>query len=211
MKQNKMDAMDKAEDKRLKIIGITGGVGSGKSRVLTYLKYQYQAKTYQADEIACYLQQAGTPCFDNIVAHFGTQILSNDGQLNREQLAEIVFQDETQLLALNQIVHPAVKNYVRQQIEFEKNKGTQLFVLEAALLIEGHYEEICDELWYVYVSEEIRKRRLREQRGYTIKKIEQIVAVQASEYIFRQRCQRVIDNNGTFQSTCEQIAKILEK
>lgn len=189
----------------MKMIGITGGVGSGKSRVLSFLEETYDAVVCQADQVAWKLQEPGEKCYQEIVEHFGTGILNEDGTINRKALGKIVFGDEAQLLVLNAIMHPAVKNEIRNQIQKEAEKNVNLFVLEAALLIEEHYDEICDELWYIYTDEEVRRQRLKESRQYSDEKIDAIMASQLSEEVFRTACQRVIENSGTFEETCAQI------
>ena len=102
------------------------------------------------------------------------------------ELGKIVFADAAELQALNAIMHPAVKNYIREKIELERQKGTSLFVLEAALLIEERYDEICDELWYIYTDEANRRKRLKDSRGYTDSKIDSMMATQLSEEMFRK-------------------------
>ena len=109
----------------MKIIGITGGVGSGKSRVLSYLEEQYNAVICQADHVAWKLQEPGERSYCKIVKHFGKGILNEDTTINRSALGQIVFHDETELQVLNQITHPAVKEYIIEWIEIEKKKGTE--------------------------------------------------------------------------------------
>ena len=101
---------------------------------------------------------------------FGRQITTETGELDRKRIAEIVFQDEEKLKALNAIVHPAVKRYIKKAIAAAEKAGTEYVFVEAALLIEEKYDEICDELWYIYADEEVRKERLIEGRGYSEKK-----------------------------------------
>ena len=195
----------------MKIIGITGGVGSGKSRVLSCLEEQYNAAVCQADHVAWELQRPGENCYEQIIEHFGAGILSEDGTINRQILGGIVFADSVELEVLNQIMHPAVKQRILDTIAVEDANGTALFVLEAALLLEDGYNEICDELWYVYANETVRRERLKEARGYTDEKINAIMVAQISEDIFRKGCRVVIDNSGTFENTCAQIEQILHK
>ena len=111
---------------------------------------------------------------------------------------------------MNSIVHPAVKEYVIRQQEYEKERGElSLLVLEAALLIEEHYDKICDELWYIYTSEENRRDRLKASRGYSDEKIDNIFKSQLSEEEYRKYCAVVIDNNGSVEVAFEQIDKAL--
>ncbi|MCI6533762.1 dephospho-CoA kinase [Blautia obeum] len=193
----------------MKIIGITGGVGAGKTQILEYLNNKYGATICQADAVGKKLQKKGTECFDAIVAHFGTEILDAKGELDREKLADIVFSDKVELSILNSIVHPAVKEEIYKKIAKEERKNTNLFILESAILIEDHYEEICDELWYIYVEDSIRKKRLIYARGYDSKKVDDIIAAQLPKSMFMKHCDRVIDNSNTFEETKIQLDKIV--
>lgn len=193
----------------MKVIGITGGVGAGKTQILEYLNNRYGATICQADAVGKKLQKKGTECFDAIVAHFGTEILDAKGELDREKLADIVFSDKVKLSVLNSIVHPAVKEEIYKKIAKEERKNTNLFILESAILIEDHYEEICDELWYIYVEDSIRKKRLIYARGYDSKKVDDIIAAQLPKSMFMKHCDRVIDNSNTFEETKIQLDKIV--
>lgn len=189
----------------MKIIGITGGVGAGKTRILGYLKDKYGATICQADEIAKKLQKKGNQCYQQMVDYFGADILNEKGEVDREVLSKIVFADEEKLAALNAMVHPAVREEIEKKIKSEQRKNTSLFVLEAALLIESNYAKDCDELWYVYVADEIRKKRLVYARGYNHEKVERIISAQLPKERFLENCDRVIDNNGHFEETKEQL------
>ena len=193
----------------MKVFGITGGVGAGKSEVLTYLGQNYDATVIQADEAGYLVMLPGGECYGEIVKLFGRQITTETGELDRKRIAEIVFQDEEKLKALNAIVHPAVKEEIRRKIAAEERKCTSLFLIEAALLIEDNYEEICDEFWYVYVKKDVRKNRLTYARGYQPEKIDEIMAAQLPKEEFLKNCDRVIDNNGVFVETMLQLDKIV--
>lgn len=192
----------------MKVLGITGGVGAGKSTVLSYMERQYGVRVIQADRVAYDLQQPGQKCYEEIVDFFGTEILQKeDGTIDRGLLAKRVFGDEKQLARLNQIVHPAVKSWIRTEIEKEKERGTIPFlVIEAALLLEDHYDEICDEIWYIYTDPGVRARRLAESRGYTEEKTQQIMKNQLSDEEYRKNCEFVIDNSDDFvENTYDKI------
>jgi dephospho-CoA kinase len=194
----------------MKIIGITGGVGSGKSRVLNFMETEYQAYICQADHVAWELQSPGTACYDRIVATFGHSIINEDRTINRKHLGSIVFADEQKLSMLNAIMHPAVKEEIKHRIVKEKENGTTLFLLEAALLLEDGYDAICDEIWYVYAEESVRKNRLASDRGYSEEKTDAIMKQQLTEQTFRERCQFVIDNSNDFAHTVYQIRRRME-
>lgn len=190
----------------MKIIGITGGVGSGKSRILQYFEEKPDTVVYEADQIAFLLQKKdGGVCYPDIVTEFGTSILALDGEIDRKKLGAMVFSDAKKLQRLNEIVHPAVKETVKRKIMRCKEQNIRVFVLEAALLIEDHYEEICDELWYIHTEEPIRIQRLKESRGYTEEKIRSMMEAQLPERVFYQHCQTVIENSGSWSDTFKQL------
>ena len=195
----------------MKFIGITGGVGAGKSAILDYLKNKPDTKVMLADEIAHELMVPGTQCYDRLRAEFGTEdIYQKDGYFDRIKLAQVIFSDDEKRKKLNGIVHPAVRKYVIGQAAYERKEGKiKLLVLEAALLIEEHYDEICDELWYIYTSEENRRIRLKKQRNYSDEKIDEIFKSQLTDEKFRKACRVVIDNNGTIEAAEAQIEAAL--
>lgn len=193
----------------MKVLGITGGVGSGKSEVLRYLKDAYGAWVCQMDETAKELQKKGGDCFDRIVGTFGTSVIDSSGELDRRELGKLVFRDRAKLEELNAIVHPAVVERVKQEIGEKKREGIRLFVVEAALLPDVG-KELCDELWYVYAAEPVRRERLRASRGYTDGQISRMIASQPDEERFRAVCSAVIDNSGSFEDTKRQIGEKLK-
>ena len=171
-----------------------------------------------ADEIAHDLMEPGTDCYKQIVEQFkGLDIFQDitaakDRAFDRKKLARVIFSDSHRREQMNAIVHPAVKDFVRKQYAFEKEKQElELLVLEAALLIEEEYDEICDELWYIYTNEENRRKRLKESRGYSDEKIDSIFRSQLSEEEFRASTKVTIDNNGDLVDTMKQIEKALRR
>lgn len=193
----------------MKILGITGGVGSGKSAVLDYLEAEYHAVICQLDDVARMLQQNGQICFTKIVETFGENVVGKDQELDRQKLSEIVFSDAKKLQQLNEIVHPEVKQWVIKDIADKENLGVPLYVIEAALLPTAGYETICDEMWYIYTNEKVRTERLKASRGYSEERIRNMIASQPKEEIFRKACCAVIENSGTFEDTKRQIGELL--
>jgi len=179
------------------ILGITGGVGCGKSTVLDMLENEYGAFVIQADIVAHELMTPGQASYQAIVEHFGQVILAEDGSIDRKALGAIVFSDEEKLTLLNSLTHPAVKEEIRRRI----SERRCFIVIEAALLLEDHYDEICDEIWYIYADKEVRFERLAASRGYTREKSQSMMDNQMSEEELRRRCQAVIDNSGTLEET----------
>ena len=194
----------------MKVIGITGGVGAGKSEILKYLKEKHHAMVVEADKVGHLLMEPGGACYYSIVEKFGSSILNGDQTINRGKLAKIVFADAALLEALNKIIHPRVKAHIVSEIAKERAyHRTELFVIEAALLLEDHYDVICDEIWYIDTDMEIRAKRLKETRGYDDEKIAGIMANQKSPEEFRMACQAVIDNSGSLTETFAQIDRQL--
>ncbi|MCL2865657.1 MAG: dephospho-CoA kinase [Lachnospiraceae bacterium] len=195
----------------MKIIGITGGVGCGKSRVLHYLCEVEQAEVRQLDRVARELQKKDAPCYVKIVKRFGSAIVLADGTLNRQKLAEMIFQDESKRRWMNNMMHPAVRQWILEDIQKSREAGKSFYIIEAALLIEAKYDMICDELWYIYATQEVRRDRLRETRGYSEEKINQMMESQLPETAFRQNTDVCIDNNGDFAWTTKQLLKNMER
>lgn len=194
----------------LKIIGVTGGVGSGKSTVLDFLEKEYGAYIIMADEIGRKLMEPEGVCFDRIVKAFGEAVLTEDGRLNRGLLSERIFSDSEARDILDGIVHPAVKKEIQSKVDSIKSRytgGNFLVVIEAALLIEESYDLICDELWYIYASVETRIKRLKEYRGYSEDKSLSIMKNQLSDEMMRKYCVVTIDNSGNFEDTRSQLAE----
>lgn len=194
----------------MKIIGITGGVGAGKSEILRYLQEKHGAVIIEADKVGHFVMEPGQTCYEQIKAYFGSEILSPDGTIDRGKLGKIVFSDAERLEKLNSIVHPAVKQCILAEIEKEKQcQSTEIYVIEAALLLEDHYDEVCDEVWYIHTEAQVRKERLKRSRGYDDEKIAGIMANQKSPEEFKRACQAVIDNSGDLTETCRQIDRQL--
>lgn len=194
----------------MKFIGLTGGVGAGKTTVLKAMEQMYRVRILIADEIAHEQMEPGTPCYQKLREAFGhCDIWRVNGCIDRPKLGELLFSDDEQRRLLNGIVHPAVKEYILGEVERERWNGVYDYViLEAALLIEDHYDALCDELWYVYASPQTRKRRLMADRNYSEQKVEQIFAAQLSDETYRSFCQVVIDNDRDEQYVLEQIRQL---
>ncbi|MCR5417106.1 MAG: dephospho-CoA kinase [Pseudobutyrivibrio sp.] len=195
----------------MKFIGITGGIGAGKSTVLSLLKENFNCKVLLADEVAAQLMTKGHDCFDQVVAlPWEESILASNGEIDRPKMARLMFSSDEMREKVNAIVHPAVEKEVLNQVQAEKEKhNIEYFFFEAALLIECGYGKLVDEMWYIFASPEIRAERLAASRGYTKERIEATIASQRSDDDFRKHCQRVIDNSGDKESTLAQLKEIL--
>ena len=197
----------------MKVIGITGGVGAGKSEVLKLIKGMCSCVIVTADDLARSLEVKGEVCYEPLVALLGKEVLAGDGQIDPKKMAKMIFSDngEELLKGVNAIVHPAVKERILSMIEEERAANDKdWFFIEAALLIEDGYDRIADELWYVYADEDVRRGRLRSSRNYSDEKITDIIQSQSSDEVFRRYCSVVIDNSGDIEDTKKQLEKVLK-
>lgn len=195
----------------MRFIGITGGIGAGKSEILQYIRQHYKCEIYLADEVAHLVKLKGTACYEQLVELLGEDVLGEDGEIDKAIMANKIFADSRILSKVNSIVHPAVQQYILDRLEEARDRDdVELFFVEAALLIEAGYSEFVDEMWYIYANEDIRRQRLREARGYSQEKISNILEKQLSEEEYRKNCDFVIDNSGTLIDSFKQIDKKLE-
>ncbi len=196
----------------MRIIGITGGVGAGKSEILSYIRQHYACKIYLADEVAHKIKEKGKPCYEQLVQLLGRGILADDGQIDKGKMAEVIFADGEILQRVNEIIHPQVKQYLLERMkEAEKDSCVELFFIEAALLIEAGYQSIVEELWYIHADKEVRRMRLQQNRGYSPEKTERIMNRQLSEELFYKNCNFVIDNSGKIEDSYKQIREKLKE
>ena len=130
----------------MKVIGITGGIGAGKSTVLHILEQEWNAFVLEADKVGHQVMEPGGCCYEAVVRLFGEQVIKNDKTIDRKKVSDVVFHVAEKRDALNQVIHPAVKKEIRERLAQEQENGRTLSVVEAALLLEDHYQEICDEI-----------------------------------------------------------------
>ena len=187
------------------VIGITGGVGAGKSTVLYLLENDHHAHVFQADKAERTLTTSKCLVRDKVVALFGEDFLLPGGELDRPRVAQVIYSDPVMKEKLEAIIHPAVRRFLKAQTIMHKG----IVVLEAALPVQAGFPQMCDEIWYVHTDTEVRIARLMKSRGYTREKCEAIIAGQMDEPSFRAISSRVIDNSGDFENTKRQIDEAL--
>ena len=205
------DSEYRAYDRRqVKCIGITGGVGCGKSSVMSYLREKTFCRCFIADDEAKKLYIPGSPVFERIKEAAGDDVIDDNGELIKESFAKKMFKDPDLRAKTDGIVHPAVKGLILDAMAEERISGKHdFFFVEAALLIECGYKEILNELWYVYASEDTRRERLKADRGYSDEKAGAIFASQLSDKEYRKHCDRVIDNDGSMEDMHASVDEIL--
>lgn len=194
----------------MRVIGITGGVGSGKSALLRYIAENYNCRVLLADEIAHQVEEPGQPCYERLVELLSPQILNEDGGIHKGKMAERIFGSDDLLAKVNDVIHPAVKKVILDEITAARDeKKLDFLFVEAALLIEDGYLDIVDEMWYIYAVEDVRRRRLKESRNYSEEKIDSIMNSQLTEEEFRKYCDVVIDNGESLLAAFRQIDRKL--
>ena len=194
----------------MKTIGITGGVGAGKSAVLEYLADNYNCDIIMTDDVDKGLYTKGSKTYEMMIALIGEDIVDETGEIDKKKLADIIFSNANKRMAVNSIVHPAVKQEVITRITNNKIAGRLDYTfVESALLLTEHYDVFCDEVWYIDTSEDIRRRRLKESRGYSDEKIDNILKSQQALENIKDKCSYCIDNNKDLEYTFRQIQNIL--
>ena len=189
------------------VLGLTGGVGAGKSRILELFSHDYGAQVIQADLVARKLEDPGQPGMTGLVSLFGTGILQKDGTLDRKGFADRIFGNPEALKRVNALIHPLTWNEIKRQI---RESSAELIVVEAALFDERS-REVCQYLLYVDTQDEIRIQRLMENRGYSREKCLDIMKNQADRNDFLKLADFVIDNSGSLEESRLQIRRILKK
>ena len=189
------------------VLGLTGGVGAGKSRILELFSHDYGAQVIQADLVARKLEDPGQPGLTGLVSLFGTGILQKDGTLDRKGFADRIFGNPEALKRVNALIHPLTWNEIKRQI---RESSAELIVVEAALFDERS-REVCQYLLYVDTQDEIRIQRLMENRGYSREKCLDIMKNQADRNDFLKLADFVIDNSGSLEESRLQIRRILKK
>lgn len=196
----------------MKVIGITGGVGSGKSALLHAVSQEFSCEVLLADDVANFLKEPDQICYAPLVSLLGQEVLDEKGFIDKNKMAQIIFGDRTVLEAVNALVHPAVKKYLTDRIaEEKKHQRVDYVFVEAALFIEAGYCDIVDSLWYIYADQEVRIQRLRTGRGYSLDKIDSIMKKQLQEEVFRQAADVVIDNSHSLENAMQQVRAELRR
>lgn len=191
------------------VIGLTGGIASGKSTVSEMLK-ELGAEIIDADKIAREIVKPGKGILDRIVENFGIKILKHDGTLNRKALGDIVFGDEEKLKLLNRITHPEIRRLIVQNINNIKMRSSidKIIVVDAAILLECGMDELVDEVWLVYIDYETQLERLIFRDKLSRTQAEDRIRSQMPVEEKMRRSQRIILNTKDIEYTKEQVLNL---
>ena len=188
----------------MKVIGLTGGIGSGKSTVSQFLQ-ELGAVVLDADKVGHEAYLPGTETWQELVAAFGEEILTPDGNIDRKKLGGIVFSNPESLKRLNQIVHPRMFEMMKARIEEYRQQGVKVVVLEAAILLEANWTPLVDEIWVTVASELAVVERAKERTGLPE---EQILARIRSQLSVEERTKHadvVIHNDGNLDELQKKV------
>jgi len=191
------------------IIGLTGGIASGKSTVSNMLK-EKGITVVDADVEARLAVETGEPAYLKIVENFGSDILLPDGGIDRPKLGSIIFHNEEKRRVLNEIVHPDVRRRMNDKREIAVNRGEKAVVLDIPLLFESRLEYMADKTILVYVDAPVQLSRLMSRNGLSREEAEARIKSQMDLKIKINLANAVIDNNGTIEETKKQLDSILE-
>ncbi len=194
----------------MRVIGLTGGIASGKSTAAKILA-ELGAAVIDADQLARDVVRPGEPAHRAIVAAFGTSVLNDDGTINRAALGNLVFADAAARSRLEAITHPAIALRAKELLTELRRRKTPLAIYMAPLLIEAGIIDRVDEIWVVYVDRETQLRRLMLRDGLSETGALQRIASQMPMEEKRERAQVVIDNRGTEEEMVRQIREIWER
>jgi dephospho-CoA kinase len=193
----------------LKLIGLTGGAGSGKSTVSDMLS-ELGAVVLDADEAAHAVYEPGSPGFDAVVREFGDQYV-RDGRIDRARLGELVFRDESARHRLNAIVHPLVREWMAARTAEAALRDTEVVVQAVPLLFENGLERLYSTIVVVYVPEDVQLDRLVAGRGLNADRARGMIAAQMPIEEKRKLAHHVIDNSGSVETTRKQVERLWEQ
>ncbi len=190
----------------MKVIGLTGGIGSGKSTVSRFLQ-ELGAVILDADKVGHEAYQPDTEAWREVVAAFGREILTPDGDIDRKKLGEIVFSNPESLARLNQIMHPRMFDMMKARLEEYHRQGVGVVVLEAAVLLEANWTPLVDQVWVTVASEPAVVERAKKRTGLPEEQIRARIHAQLSSEERARHADVIISNNGSLD---ELKAKVKE-
>jgi dephospho-CoA kinase len=190
------------------VIGVLGGIGSGKSQVAAALA-RYGGRVINADLLG-HEALRQPEIRQRIVERWGKELLDEQGQIVRRRVAAIVFRDSAELRALEEIVHPWIGQAIREEIaRNQADPAARFTVLDAAVMLEAGWHSVCQRLLFVDVPREVRWQRLAQQRGWTPKQVQQRENAQLPLTEKAARADHVLDNSGTPEQLERQVRRLL--
>lgn len=193
------------------LLGLTGGIGSGKSTVARMMNKQAGFPVIDADAIAREIVDPGQPALDDIAAEFGADVLNPDGSLNRALLASRAFAEQSATEKLNAIMHPRIMEESRRRIQAERARGTFAVIYDMPLLVELGLHRLMDRTVVVDVPAEVRVQRLVTHRGLTEADARRRIAAQANDAERREAADILLDNSGSLEKLAEEVSSLVTR
>ncbi len=194
----------------MKIIGLTGGIGTGKSTVSEYIAKK-GIKVIDVDAISHMITEKGTETTENLKKTFGPSVAQEDGTLDRKALAAIAFSSEENKLLLEKITHRAIREEVDRQLRYAAFHKTPVVVIDAPLLIEAHLYGICDSVWVVHADMDVRIKRIMERDGMSREEILARMRYQLEDNMREEYADELIENSGEKEMLYQQLEELIEK
>ncbi len=192
----------------LKIIGVTGGIGSGKSTVSRTLR-DLGAAVVDADVLAKSVTSSGGKAFDELVGYFGKDIVGPNGEIDRRKLAETAFGDKVMLHALNSITHKHIAAKLYETVELLKNAGKwEVIVLDVPIPVEKGFIDLAEEIWVVTADKETRIKRVMERSGFTYEEVYNRMDSQLRDDEYLKLADEVIYNEGSMEELEQAVVKL---
>ena len=188
-------------------IGLTGGIGTGKSLVTSFLQDQ-GANVINADLLGHEAYLPGTVGFEQVVSEFGEEIVGEDGHVDRQKLGPIVFSDPSNMDRLNAIMHPLIKDMIQTQLDDVEGKGQLIAIVEAAVLIEAGWESLFDEVWVVTADEEEIISRLASRNGLSREDSQKRINSQMTSNERSAHGDVIINNTGSVEDLKENVESL---
>lgn len=201
------------------VLGVTGGVGAGKSTILAILEEKYGAFLLEADRIGHEIQRPGEKGWEAVVAAFGDDILCSGQEeetpegrkIDQKKLGDLAFSNPEVLKRLERILHPLIFQKMTEEIAKKKRENPEaLIVVETAILFETGFDRLCDKTLYVRAGREIRAARLKAKRGYPEEKSYGIMEMQLDDKEFMQRADMILENQGELHETETELGRLLQ-
>jgi dephospho-CoA kinase len=193
-----------------RVIGLTGGIGSGKSTVSRFLA-ELGAAVIDADKIGHEVYRPDTDTWRKLVTTFGRGIVAADKTIDRKKLGAIVFSNEEELKRLNAIIHPQITEIIKQQIDDYRRKDAKVIVLDAPVLLEANAKNLVDEVWVVVADEDNVIKRAAGRTGLREEQIRDRIRAQMSKSERIKNAQVIIYNDGTPEDLRGKIKKLWEQ
>ncbi len=186
------------------VIGLIGGIGSGKSSVSEILK-SLGVDVIDADKVGHEAYTPDSEGWRKVISVFGQDIVGPDKQIDRKKLGSIVFSDPNEMDKLNKLMHPIIHDLVKEKIKNFSDQGVDVVILEAAILIEANWQDLTDEIWLAKANQEVVIERVQLRNNFTREEIIKRIQSQMSNDEREKHADVVIDNDGTIEQLQEKV------